>query len=75
MKYMLSPFRLLTLMIVSLCFVVQGWGQSTMLHVSVLDKETGQPTPVRIYIRDQNGYVAPLPPEAIGVMYGRDDLP
>ncbi len=70
-----SFFRLLMLMIISLCFVVQGWGQSTMLHVSVLDKETGQPTPVRIYIRDQNGYVAPLPPEAIAVMYGRDDLP
>ena len=75
MRKTLLPHRLLTLLIASLCFIVQGWGQASQLHVSILDKETGQPTPVRVHIKDQDGYVAPLPPEAISVMYGRNDLP
>ena len=75
MKNPLSPFPLLTLMLASLCFIEQGWGQTSILHVSVLDKETGQATPVRVHIVNQDGHVAPLPPEAISIMYGRNDLP
>ena len=68
-------FRILTLFTTFFGFAVLCWGQASMLHVSVLDKVTGQPTPVRVHIMNEDGYVAPLPPEAIGVMYGRDDLP
>lgn len=46
-----------------------------LLHVLVLDEGTQQPTPVRVRVTRENGHTAGLPPEAIGVMYGRDDLP
>ena len=48
---------------------------NSTLHVTILDKESGQPTPVRVHIKGENGWVAPLPEEAIGVMYGPNDLP
>jgi len=47
----------------------------TLLHVIILDEETEQPTPVRVHVTDKNGNTAGLPGEAIGVMYGRNDLP
>jgi hypothetical protein len=49
--------------------------ESHILHVTVLDQESLQPTPVRVRVTDEDGHVAGLPPEAIGVMYGRNDRP
>ena len=46
-----------------------------VLHVIILDEETQQPTPARVHVTNKNGSTAGLPPEAIGVMYGRDDYP
>lgn len=43
------------------------------LSVEIVEAATGDPTPVRVYLRDSSGRAAPLPEEAIRVMYGRDD--
>lgn len=40
------------------------------LSVTVLDDATGLPTPVRVRLIDFDGHAAPLPDEAIGIMYG-----
>jgi len=48
--------------------------QKTQLSVRILDKESGLPTPVRVRLTDMEGVSAPLPEEAIGVMYGRNDV-
>jgi hypothetical protein len=47
--------------------------QATQLSVKIVDKESGLPTPVRVRLTDLKGVSAPLPKEAIGVMYGRND--
>lgn len=47
--------------------------QINRLSVTILDKESGLPTPVRIRLTDMNGFSTPLPEEAIGIMYGRND--
>jgi hypothetical protein len=52
-----------------------GQAEKAVLHVTILDKETQAPTPVRIHVKKEDGSTAGLPPEAISVMYGRDDLP
>lgn len=46
-----------------------------ILHVTILDEETHHATPVRIHVSEKDGGTAGLPPEAIGVMYGRNDRP
>lgn len=48
--------------------------QTTQLSVKILDKDSGLPTPVRVRLTDMKGVTAPLPEEAIGVMYGRNDV-
>jgi len=68
---------LLSIFCIQLLLPGPGKAQSpkSILHVTVVDKESGQPTPARVRISFQDGHVAPLPQEAIGVMYGRNDLP
>lgn len=55
----------------------QSFGQNdkALLHVVILDEKTQQPTPARIHVTRKDGSTAGLPPEAIGVMYGRNDHP
>ena len=48
--------------------------QITRLTVKILDAESGLPTAVRVRLTDRNNVTAPLPDEAIGVMYGRNDV-
>lgn len=43
------------------------------LTVTILDAGTGQPTPVRVKLEDASTHAAPLPEQAIAVMYGRSD--
>jgi hypothetical protein len=45
-------------------------GKSGRLVVKVLDEGTGQPTPVRIRLTRPDGAVAPLPDQAVAIMYG-----
>ena len=52
-----------------------GQGKKALLHVIILDEETQQQTPARVHVTNKDGNTAGLPPEAIGVMYGRDDRP
>ena len=52
-----------------------GQGKESILHVTILDEETHEPTPVRVHITKNDGSTAGLPPEAIPVMYGRNDQP
>jgi hypothetical protein len=52
---------------------VVGATQTGHLAVTVLDAETGRPTPVRVRLTAADGSVAAVPPEAIAVMYGRND--
>ncbi|MEE9463348.1 MAG: CehA/McbA family metallohydrolase [Bacteroidales bacterium] len=52
-----------------------GQAEKALLHVTILDKETQQPTPVRVHVTKEDGSTAGLPPEAISVMYGRNDRP
>lgn len=54
------------------CF---GQAEKALLHVTILDEETQQPTPARVHVTKEDGSTAGLPPEAISVMYGRNDLP
>ncbi len=49
--------------------------EKSLLHVIILDKETQEPTPTRVHVTNRDGTTPGLPPEAIGVMYGRDDYP
>lgn len=46
-----------------------------LLQVVILDRETQEQTPVRVHLTMGNGTTAGLPPEAISVMYGRNDHP
>jgi hypothetical protein len=43
------------------------------LAVRVLDDRTGTPTPARVRLTTANGATAPLPDQAIGIMWGRVD--
>jgi hypothetical protein len=52
-----------------------GQNEKALLHVIILDDETQQPTPARIHVTRRDGITAGLPPEAISVLYGRDDHP
>ncbi len=52
-----------------------GQAEKALLHVTILDEETQQPTPVRVHVTKEDGSTAGLPPEAISVMYGRNDSP
>ncbi len=52
-----------------------GQAEKALLHVTILDKETQQPTPVRVHVTKEDGSTADLPAEAISVMYGRNDHP
>jgi hypothetical protein len=52
--------------------VYTAWGQARF-YGKVIDPDTGLPTPVRVRLTNSKGHVAPLPKEAIGIMYGRDD--
>jgi hypothetical protein len=52
---------------------VVGGAQSARLRVTVLDAATGQATPVRVRLTAADGSEAPVPDEAIAVMYGRND--
>jgi hypothetical protein len=52
-----------------------GQEEHALLHVIILDKETNERIPVRVRVTRKDGSIAGLPPEAIGVMYGRNDLP
>ena len=47
--------------------------QPGKLIVEVLDGTTGSRSPVQVRLTDSYGHVAPLPDEAIGIMYGRND--
>ena len=49
--------------------------EDAILHVNILDEESHIITPARIHISSSDGKTAGLPPEAIGVMYGRNDRP
>lgn len=53
--------------------ISSGMPSSAKLHVRILDAETGQPTPARVRLTDQAGRSAPLPEEAVAVMYGHWD--
>ena len=44
-----------------------------MLRIAALDASTGEPTPVRVKLTDQNGRATRLPDQAIGIMYGMWD--
>jgi len=46
-----------------------------ILHVTILDEETHQATPASIHVSGKDGSTAGRPPEAIGVMYERNDRP
>ena len=52
-----------------------GQTKNTLLHVTILDEESQKPTPVRVHVTREEGSTVGLPPEAIGVMYGRNDRP
>ena len=52
-----------------------GQAEKALLHVTILNKETQEPTPVRVHVTKEDGSTAGLPPEAISVMYGRNDRP
>lgn len=43
------------------------------LRVAIIDAGSATPTPARVKITDLHGHVAPLPEQAIGVMYGMWD--
>ncbi len=47
----------------------------TILNITILDEETHHKTPARIHVSAKDGSTTGLPPEAIGVMYGRNDRP
>jgi hypothetical protein len=53
----------------------QAQVEKSILHVTILDEGTQQPTPVRVHVTNKEGTTAGLPPEAISVMYGRNDRP
>lgn len=46
---------------------------STALRVTIVDAETGERTPVRVKLTTLDGRAAPLPDQAIGIMYGMWD--
>ncbi len=52
-----------------------GQTEKFILHVTILDEKTQKPTPVRVHVSNKDGTTAGLPPEAISVMYGRNDHP
>ncbi len=60
-----------------LCFLLFSPGylysQPANLKMQIIDESTGITTPVRVRILDADGFAAPLPKEAIGVMFGRND--
>lgn len=47
--------------------------QTARLSVSIIDAETELKTPVRVRLTDSTGRPAPLPQEAIGIMWGYND--
>ena len=55
-----------------LSFPIYVFSQLSTLSVSISD-ENGLFTPVRARLTDSSGKTAPLPREAVSVMYGRDD--
>jgi hypothetical protein len=65
----LSIFLPVALIYISAC----KENHETQLSVKIIDKESGLPTQVRVRLTDSEGNTAPLPDEAIGVMYGRND--
>lgn len=54
------------------------WGAPTLhtparIAVTALDDATGSPTPVRVRMVDAQGATAPLPDDAVAIMWGPDD--
>ena len=73
-KYIFRLFSLLIILPLSLYYISAcKENNSNQLFVKIIDKESGLPTPVRVKLTDSKGHAAPLPDEAIGVMYGRND--
>jgi hypothetical protein len=61
MKTSNHTFLILLLSLILLPGMGRAQSDKSVLHVKVLDEESGQATPVRVHIMGQNGYVAPLP--------------
>jgi predicted RecA/RadA family phage recombinase len=76
-------------LLAALFFFTADAAQDGALRVEVIDAATGQPTPVRVRIRDAAGVpiskptlgqltmpgkALGIPPEAVAIMYGRDDI-
>ena len=47
---------------------------SARLSVTIVDAESGNPTPVRARLTDASGALAPVPEAAIGIMHGSNDV-
>lgn len=47
--------------------------ERAVLRVAITDAATDEPTPVRVKLTNRNGHAAPLPEQAIGIMYGMWD--
>lgn len=47
---------------------------SATLSVTIVDLESGNPTPARAQLTDASGEVAPIPEAAIGIMHGVNDV-
>ncbi len=52
-----------------------GQAAKSQLKVTILDKKSSQPTPVRVHVTDKDGITTHIPHEAISIMYGRNDKP
>ena len=70
----------LVLMAAAAAFVIRSGApaapnnaERVSLHVDILDAATGEPTPVRVKLTTHDGRPAPLPEQAIGIMYGMWD--
>ncbi len=50
-----------------------GIAREASLQVEILDQATGERIPARVSLRDSAGHAAPLPEQAVSVMYGRND--
>lgn len=57
------------------CGMLHGQNNAQNIAITIVDAETGEPTPVRVKITDSKGNVQSLPQEAVAIMYGRNDEP
>ena len=70
-----SAIKRISIALLFISFSVWSIAQNKPAKIKILinDGTTEKPTSARVKMIDSHGHIAPLPSEAIGIMYGRDD--